>query len=78
MEMQTYITLKTSYQERMLEILDDTDIPLYLREHYSESPSYYGNEDPDTMIDTLIWLSKSDAHKKQELDKELSEYISNV
>ena len=66
--------LITKYQEKIMSLLDNQDTDIYLREHYAESPNYYGNQDEETMIETLIWLSHSDEDKTDILDKELEEY----
>ena len=66
----------TSYRKRMLEMLDDERYPLYLREHLSESPNYYTNINLYKMVDTLAWLTKSDAEKRDILDTELNEYFA--
>ena len=66
----------TSYRKRMLEMLDDERYPLYLREHFSESPNYYTNINLYKMVDTLVWLTKSDAEKTELLDTELNEYFA--
>lgn len=61
----------TKYEERIMALLDNQEIDLYLREHYAESPTYYGNQNEETMIQTLVWLSYSEAEKKTILDREL-------
>jgi len=66
----------TSYRKRILEMLDDERLPLYLREHFSESPNYYTNINLYKMVDTLVWLTKSDAEKRDILDTELDEYFA--
>ena len=66
----------TSYRKRMLEMLDDERLPLYLREHLSESPNYYTNINLYKMVDTLAWLTKYDAEKRDILDTELNEYFA--
>ena len=66
----------TSYRKRMLEMFDDERYPLYLREHLSESPNYYTNINLYKMVDTLVWLTKSDAEKTDLLDTELDEYFA--
>ncbi len=66
------------YEEKIMSLLDNQATDLYLREHYAESPNYYGNQDEENMIETLIWLSHSDEDKKDILDKELDEYNSQV
>ena len=70
--------LITKYEEKIMALLDNQDTDIYLREHYAESPNYYGNQDEENMIETLIWLSHSDEDKKDILDKELEEYKSQV
>ncbi len=66
----------TSYRKRVLEMLDDERLPLYLREHLSESPNYYTNINLYKMVDTLVWLTKSDVVKRDILDTELDEYFA--
>lgn len=68
--------LLTKYEERIMGLLNDQQKDLYLREHYAESPNYYGNQEEENMIQTLIWLSYSDQEKKDILDKELEDYTS--
>ena len=70
--------LITKYEEKIMALLDNQETDIYLREHYAESPNYYGNQDEENMIETLIWLSHSDEDKKDILDKELEEYKSQV
>ena len=70
--------LITKYEEKIMALLDNQETDIYLREHYAESPNYYGNQDEENMIETLIWLSHSDKDKKDILDKELEEYKSQV
>ena len=70
--------LITKYEEKIMGLLDNQATDIYLREHYVESPNYYGNQDEENMIETLIWLSHSDEDKKDILDKELEEYKSQV
>jgi hypothetical protein len=66
----------TTYRKRILEILDDDRLPLYLREHFSESPDYYANLNLYKMVDTLAWLTYSDNQKREILDRELDEYFA--
>ena len=70
--------LITKYEEKIMALLDNQETDIYLTEHYAESPNYYGNQDEENMIETLIWLSHSDEDKKDILDKELEEYKSQV
>lgn len=66
----------TSYRKRMLEMLNDEHLPLYLREHFSDSPNYYTNINLYKMVDTLVWLTYTDRDKKSNLDTELDEYFA--
>jgi len=59
------------YSARIYELLDNEELPLFLREHYSESPHWYTNGEWNTMLDTLIWMSYTDNEKKKLLDEEL-------
>ena len=70
--------LITKYEGKIMGLLDNQETDIYLREHYAESPNYYGNQDEENMIETLIWLSHSDKDKKDILDNELDEYKSQV
>ena len=67
--------LTGTYQSRIMRLLNDLDNPMFLREHYSESPNYYTNSTLEGMVDTLNWLSYSDKDKKMYLDEELVEYF---
>ena len=59
------------YSARIYELLDNEELPLFLREQYSESPHWYTNGEWNTMLDTLIWMSYTDNEKKKLLDEEL-------
>ena len=67
--------LTGTYQSRIMRLLNDLDNPMFLREHYSESPNYYTNFTLEGMVDTLNWLSYPDKDKKIYLDEELVEYF---
>ena len=69
--MEECIYVNQEYQKRIIEILNDQTIPLYVREHMSESPNWLQNEDTKRQIDTFVWISKSDGEKREELNKEL-------
>ena len=43
--MEECIYVNQEYQKRIMEILNDQTIPLYVREHMSESPNWLQNED---------------------------------
>lgn len=67
--------LANTYNYRMVKLLEDTEIPWYLREHYSESTNYYENDNIWKMVETLNWLSYSDKEKQALLDAELDDYF---
>ena len=69
--------LDSRYHARIMEQLNDATVPLYLREHYTESPNYYATEDPSVMIETLIWLSRTDAQKQAYLQADLEAYMES-
>ena len=60
-----------------MEILNNQDIPILEREFYSESGNWFQNNDYQDMIDTLVWLTRTNEDKKEILDKELEEYFNN-
>ena len=63
--------LVDEYSKRIFKIMDNAECPLYLREHYAESPSWYTNHSVNGIVDTLIWMSYSDNEKLKILDDEL-------
>ena len=63
--------LVDEYSKRIFKILDNEECPLYLREHYAESPSWYTNHSVNGIADTLIWMSYSENEKLKILDDEL-------
>ena len=69
------IYLQASYYQRISQILNDKTIPLYICDHYSESPNWKLNNDVKNMVDTFVWLSYSDEEKKTKLDEELDDYM---
>ena len=69
MEQNQYLV--DEYSQRIFKILDNEGCPLYLREHYSESPSWYTNRSVTGIVDTLIWMSYSETEKRKILDEEL-------
>ena len=69
--------LKGTYEARIMRLLNDLDNPMFLREHYSESPNYYTNSTLEGMVETLNWLSYPDKDKKMYLDEELDEYFKD-
>ena len=63
-----------NYQRRIYKLLDSDKYPLYLREHYSESPNWYVNSDIKNIIQTLLWMTYNGKEKEEILNKELIEY----
>ena len=71
-----YITLQEIYKERVMEILNNLDIPILEREFYSESGNWFQNNDFENMIHTLVWLSRNNKEKKEILDEDLNDYFN--
>ena len=71
-----YIILHDIYKERIMEILNDMDIPILEREFYSESGNWLQNNDYENMIHTLVWLSRTNEEKKEILDEDLDDYFN--
>lgn len=71
-----YIILHDIYRERIMEILNNQDIPILEREFYSESGNWYQNNDFENMIHTLVWLSRNNEEKKEILDEDLDDYFN--
>ena len=71
-----YITLHEIYKKRIMEILNDQNIPILEREFYSESPNWFLNDDFENMIHTLVWLSQTNKEKKEILDEDLNDYFN--
>lgn len=71
-----YITLQDIYRDRILEILNDMNIPILEREFYSESGNWFQNNDFENMIHTLIWLTRNNEEKKEILDEDLNDYFN--
>ena len=69
--------IKGTYESRIMRLLNDLDYPLFLREHYAESPNYYTNSKPEGMVGTLNWLSYPEKDKKMYLDEEMEEYFTD-
>ena len=71
-----YIILQDIYRERIMEILNNLEIPILEREFYSESGNWFQNTDYENMIDTLVWLSRTNEEKKEILDEDLNDYFN--
>lgn len=76
MATEEYITLHGIYRERIMEILNDMDIPILEREFYSESGNWFQNNDYENMIHTLVWLTRNNEEKKEILDEDLNDYFN--
>ena len=72
--MSEMINLQTQFYLRMSKLINNINIPLFLKEHYSESPDWKNNNNINNMINTLIWMTYSDEEKKNLLDEELEDY----
>ncbi len=73
--MEDLMELQNSYQKRIYQLLDSEDLPLFLREHYVESPNWYGNSSCKNMVQSLIWLSYTKKEKEELLNRELDQYF---
>ena len=71
-----YIVLHDIYKERIMEILNDMDIPILEREFYSESSNWFQNNDFENMIHTLVWLTRTNEEKKAILNEDLDDYFN--
>ena len=68
---------KKDYQKYIYQkYLNTEDIPLYMREFYSESPSWFTNTDIDSMNNTIHWSTMDSKQKTNLLDKDLDEYFT--
>lgn len=76
MKNKEYITLQDIYRERIMEILNNLDIPILEREFYSESGNWFQNNDYENMIHTLVWLTRTNKEKKEILDEDLNDYFN--
>ena len=71
-----FIILNDIYNKRIMEILNNQDIPILEREFYSESGNWFTNNDFENMIETLVWLSRNNEEKKEILNNELDDYFN--
>jgi len=68
---------KKDYQKYIYQkYLNTEDIPLYMREFYSESPSWFRNTDIDSMNNTMHWSTMELNQKMELLDQDLNEYFT--
>lgn len=71
-----FIYLNDIYNKRIMEILNNQDIPILEREFYSESSNWFQNNNFENMIETLVWLSRNNEEKKEILDEDLDDYFN--
>ena len=71
-----FIYLNDIYNKRIMEILNNQDIPILEREFYSESGNWFTNNNFENMIETLVWLSRTNEEKKEILNNELDDYFN--
>ena len=64
------------YSERINTLLDNRDVPIFLREFYSESPNWYTNQDILNVIDTFYWMSHTEQEKEDILNNDLQNYFN--
>ena len=57
--------------------LNNEDIPLFMREFYSESSSWYMNQNIGDMKKSIEWSSLDDNNKLEILNDDLDEYFNN-
>ena len=57
--------------------LNNEDIPLFMREFYSESSSWFLNQDIEDMKYSIEWSSLDDNDKLEILNDDLDEYFNN-
>ena len=74
---QGLLDIQQKYRYYIYQLMDDNNIPLFLREHYSESPNWYLNNDIQNMIDSVRWHSSEQTYenKIQILNDEIDHYL---
>ena len=60
-----------------MKYLTPEDIPLFMREFYSESPSWFLNQDIQDMKATIQWSSLHENEKLEHLNDDLSDYFNH-
>jgi hypothetical protein len=65
------------FSKTIMSLLENQETEVYLREHYVDSPSYFANDHSSLqgMLETMLWLTRSDKDKREILDKGLEEYM---
>ena len=64
------------FHNRMHEMIMDEDMPGFMKDLYSESPTYLENDSLKGMLETFVWMSHSDSEKKRFLDADLDAYFT--
>jgi hypothetical protein len=66
------------FSETIMNLLENQETDVYLREHYVDSPNYFANDHSSLqeMLETMLWLTRSEKDKKDILDKELLQYMT--
>lgn len=57
--------------------LNTEDIQLFMREFYSESPSWFTNTDIESMKNTIHWSSIDNQKKRKILDDDIDDYFDS-
>ena len=68
------------FSKTIMGLLENQETDVYLREHYVDSPNYFANDHSSLqgMLETMLWLTRSDIDKQEILDKELAEYMASA
>ena len=64
------------FHNRVQEKIVDEDIPDFMRDLYTESPTYLENDSLKGMLETFSWMSLSDKEKRAILDDDIDTYFS--
>ena len=64
------------FHNRVQEKVVDEDTPDFMKDLYSESPTYFENDSLKGMLGTFVWMSYSDSEKKRILDADLDAYFT--
>ena len=64
------------FHNRVQEKIVDENNPDFMRDLYTESPTYLENDSLKGMLKTFSWMSLSDKEKRDNLDNDLDAYFS--
>jgi len=66
------------FSHTIMNLLENQETEVYLREHYVDSPNYFANDHSSLqgMLETMLWLTRSEKDKQEILDKELLQYMA--